>query len=181
MTCRRLLLIGLLLAVWGPSPGAGQNATTGTSFTLSFVIDGVAYTATCNVTGTAASNCTFILDHGLNVTKLSTTGSTTTEMPVYFPIILFTTMGVVIVLGILMIAGYCMLKQRVDRANAGYGQVPQGYAPQSAESYEAQAGYPTPEYQGPYRGQASQLNAGHKVIQVGLVHPCLPTGAVMVP
>lgn len=177
MTCRRLLLIGLLLAVCGPSPGAGQNATTGTSFTLSFVIDGVAYTATCNVTGTAASNCTFILDHGLNVTKLSTTGSTTTsDPPVYFSIILFATAGMVVVLSILMIVGYCMWKQRTDRENAGFmpvspGEYPPGYSPGP--------GYGRPEYYD--RGQASQLNAGHKVIQVGLVHPCLPTGAVMVP
>jgi hypothetical protein len=169
-----LLLLGPLLLA-GRAEGqtsAPQTTPTGAAagtlpLTLSYVIDGVAYVVTCNFSGVIATNCTFVTDHGLNVTKIYTTGST--DLPVYYQAMVGATLGLVVVLLVIMIIGFCLWKQKADRENAAYQPVPQGYAgPQGV--------YPSPEA---FYSQASQLNAQHKVIHVGLVRPGLPVEAVM--
>ena len=158
-----------------PSPGSTPvGAEAGIlPFTLSFVIDGVTFVATCNFSGAVASNCTFTTDHGLNVTKVHTTGST--DLPVYYTAMVGVTLGLVAVLLVIMIIAFCMWKQRMDRENQAYqpmvpdpGMMPgNGYGPDNAY------GGPPPQFYGP----AAQL--GRKVIHVGLARPGLPVEAVM--
>lgn len=155
------------------SPGTTPaRAGTGT-VKLSFVIDGVVYTATCVISNANLTNCTFDMDHGLNVTRLLATGeSSTTDLPVYFLIIMSITLAIVVILAILAIVAF----SRWRTMQAGYEPAPQSQGP--AQEYPPQY-YEQPQM---YRGSASQLAGSHKVIQVGLIRPsCLPPGEVMVP
>lgn len=150
---------------------AGGSA--GAVFKLSFVIDGIAYVATCAIHNTSMTNCTFDKDHGLNVTRISATGTTTSgDPPVYFQIVVYATLALVVVLGILAIVAYTKWKN----VAAGYQPMPAQYR-----------GFPeqpsAPQYAPEYYGQAAQASGPqHKVIHVGLVRPsCLPAGEVMIP
>lgn len=169
-----LLLAGCAEAQTPAPPGSTPvGAEAGIlPFSLSFVIDGVAFVATCNFSGAVASNCTFTTDHGLNVTKVHTTGST--DLPVYYTAMVGVTLGLVAVLLVIMIIAFCMWKQRMDRENQGYqGMVPSpGMMPENVYAPE-QYGQAPPGY----FGQGAQL--GRKVIHVGLVRPGLPVEAVM--
>lgn len=170
-----LLLAGCAQAQTTPAPPgstpAGDEAGI-LPFSLSFVIDGVTFVATCNFSGAVASNCTFTTDHGLNVTKVYTTGST--DLPVYYLAMIATTLALLGVLMIIVIIALCMWRRQTQQ---GYNEVPQEQAvmPGPEQFMNPQyAGYP-PQTYGPYA--AAQL--GRKVIHVGLVRPGLPVEAVM--
>lgn len=155
------------------SPGTTPAGAGTATVKLSFVIDGVVYTATCVISSANLTNCTFDMDHGLNVTRLLATGeSSTTDLPVYFQVIVYITLAIVVILAILAIVAY----SRWRAMQAGYEPAPQSQGPPQ--------GYPPQYYEQPqmYSGSASQLAGSHKVIQVGLIRPsCLPPGEVMVP
>lgn len=161
------------------SPGTTPAGAGTATVKLSFVIDGVVYTATCVISSANLTNCTFDMDHGLNVTRLLATGeSSTTDLPVYFQVIVYITLAIVVILAILAIVAY----SRWRAMQAGYEPAPQSQGP--AQGYPTQySGPPVDEYGRPvYNGSASQLAGSHKVIQVGLIRPsCLPPGEVMVP
>jgi hypothetical protein len=180
-----LLLAGCAQAQTTPAPPgstpAGDEAGI-LPFSLSFVIDGVTFVATCNFSGAVASNCTFTTDHGLNVTKVYTTGST--DLPVYYLAMVAATLALVGVLMIIMIVAFCMWKQQANRQNQGYQQM---YPPPN-EPYQQMypppsEPYPTgPEFEakyGPPSAYGQQAQLGRKVIHVGLVRPGLPVEAVM--
>ena len=77
---------------------------TGMPLVLSFVIDGVVYSVRCNFSGANASNCSFVADHGLIVSRLPLTGSS--SIPQHIEVVIWTLVALVSVLLILMVAAW---------------------------------------------------------------------------
>lgn len=154
-----------------PAPDAGvQNVV------LSFRIDGVAYVARCNVSGTVLnmSACALDVDHELTVSRIGT--GTTQEIPAYYLAMVILTLIMTVILIGLAAAGYVMMTRlqkgyeevvqdvRRNRDQPGYG-APGG----GGGGYDQQP--QDPQY---YAGNASRLGRSRKTISVDLVKPCLP-------
>jgi hypothetical protein len=153
-----------------PAPDAGVQKNV----VLSFRIDGVAYVARCNVSGTVLnmSACALDVDHELTVSRIGT--GTTQEIPAYYLAMVILTLIMTVILIGLAAAGYVMM----TRLQKGYEEVAQdvrrnreqpGYGPPGGGGYDQQP--PEPQY---YSGNASRLGRSRKTISVDLVKPCLP-------
>jgi hypothetical protein len=135
---------------------------TGMPLVLSFVIDGVVYTVRCNFSGVNASNCSFVADHGLIVSRLPLTGSS--SVPQHIEAVIWTLVGLVTVLLILMVVAW-VIYCRSGRA-AGYQEVPTGPPPGYQDG--------PPGYRPVYSYSKNTGGGQLPVIGVELVRPSLP-------
>ena len=152
-----LLILSLTDATNTTTPAGTPEPAAGTPVRLSFLIDGVVYVMQCNFSGLNMSNCSFATDHGLTVTRLSSSAGLT-EIPMYIVVMLGFTLALVAVL--VGMAAYLVWSRNTGQTSGGYAA-----PPEQGPQYP-----PGPQYQQPgYYGTASSADGRNRIISVNLV------------